>query len=167
MAMNWYLIHTKPRQEKCALQNLERQGYECYLPIFPAEKLRQGALTIVDEPLFPRYLFIRLDTGETGKSWGPIRSTKGVSRLVTFGVEPAKVNDRLIEVLHAQASALEERPQKLFAPGECVMVTDGAFAGIEAVYQMSQGENRAMVLIEVLSKSVRMSVAPARLRKVG
>ncbi len=57
--MHWYLVHTKPRQEWCALQNLERQGFECYLPTLPAEKLRQGGLAVEGEPLFSRYLFIR------------------------------------------------------------------------------------------------------------
>ncbi len=75
--MHWYLVHTKPRQEKCALENLQRQGFQCYLPTLPAEKLRQGVLTVADEPLFPRYLFIRLGQGDSAKSWAPIRSTKG------------------------------------------------------------------------------------------
>ena len=57
--MNWYLVHTKPRQEDIALSNLLRQDYECYLPTLPVEKLRKGGLALVEEPLFPRYLFIR------------------------------------------------------------------------------------------------------------
>jgi len=75
--MNWYLIHTKPRQENAALLNLEQQGYECYLPILLAEKLRQGSLSVIEEPLFPRYLFIRLDPSGGSQSWAPIRSTRG------------------------------------------------------------------------------------------
>ena len=59
--VSWYLVPTKPRQEKTALINLELQGYECYLPMLSAEKLRQRVLSVIDEPLFPRYLFIRLD----------------------------------------------------------------------------------------------------------
>jgi transcriptional antiterminator RfaH len=60
---NWYLIHTKIRQERVALENLDRQGFECFLPTILAEKLRRGALQVMKEPLFPRYLFIRLGTG--------------------------------------------------------------------------------------------------------
>ena len=108
--MHWYLVHTKPRQEKCALENLHRQGYQCYLPTIPAEKLRQGLLTVADEPLFPRYLFIRLGQGDTAKSWAPIRSTKGVSRLVSFGVEPAKVADNLVEALWPPLSVKHRHP---------------------------------------------------------
>ena len=166
-AMNWYLIHTKPRQEKCALQNLEQQGYECYLPLLPTEKLRQGMVTVTDEALFPRYLFIRLGRGESALSWTPIRSTKGVSRLVCFGTEPAKVGDTLIELLQAGGQHGEAAPKRLFNAGEQVMLTEGAFAGIEGIYQMADGERRAMVLIELMSRPVQVRVAPSALRKLG
>jgi transcriptional antiterminator RfaH len=165
--MHWYLVHTKPKQEKCALQNLQQQGYQCYLPILLSEKFRQGILTIIDEPLFPRYLFIRLGQGNSAKSWAPIRSTKGVSRLVSFGIEPAKIDDGLVELLRVQEAAIQEKPERLFKPGERVCLTDGAFAGIEGIYQMADGECRVMVLIELLSKPVTIRVTPASLRKAS
>ena len=165
--MHWYLVHTKPRQEKCALDNLHRQGYQCYLPMLSAERLRQRVLSVIDEPLFPRYLFIRLDTGLSAKGWGPIRSTKGVSRLVSFGSEPAKIDDRLVHLLHSQENAHQTEPQRLFAKGERVMIVEGAFSGLEAMYQMADGEGRVMVLIEILSKPVAVRVAPASLRKAS
>ena len=164
--MHWYVIHTKPRQEQRALLNLEQQGYECYLPTLAVEKIRQGTLTVEEEPLFPRYLFIRLDQGASAKSWSPIRSTKGVSRLVAFGSEPARVDQQLIETLQQRHATTSNQPQKLFNPGERVVITDGPFAGLEAVYQMTDGERRAMVLIELLSKPTRLTVLPAKLRRV-
>jgi len=163
--MHWYLVHTKPRQERCALQNLAQQGYECYLPFITVEKLRQGALAVVEEPLFPRYLFIRLDDSTSGKGWGPIRSTRGVSRLVTFGTEPARLDARLVEQIRAREGS--NKPQPLFVPGERVQVIQGPFAGLEAIYQMTEGENRVMVLIELLSKPVRLGLGPAALRKLA
>jgi transcriptional antiterminator RfaH len=165
--MHWHLVHTKPRQEKFALENLQRQGYQCYLPTLPSEKLHQGILMVTDEPLFPRYLFIRLGQGDSAKSWAPIRSTKGVSRLVSFGVEPARVDDGLIELLRAHEASVQTEPERLFKPGERVRLTEAPFAGIEGIYQMADGERRVMVLIELLSKQVRVHVAPAGLRKVG
>lgn len=165
--MDWYLIHTKPRQEKCALQNLEQQGYECFLPTLSVEKIRQGQLTILEDPLFPRYLFIRLGRDHAAKSWSPIRSTRGVNRLVGFGTEPARVDERLVQALMDRAMQMQNTPQALFQPGERVRLTDGPFAGIEAVYQMADGERRAMVLIELMSKPIRMTVMPGQLRKLG
>ena len=165
--MHWYLVHTKPRQERCALTNLERQGYQCYLPFFQQEKLRQGALAVVSEPLFPRYLFICLELGETAQSWAPIRSTNGVSRLVSFGTEPAKVDDRVVELLRAHEVSVQGAPERLFEFGQRVSLTEGPLAGIEGLYQMADGERRAMVLIELLSKPLIVRVPPATLRKVG
>jgi transcriptional antiterminator RfaH len=95
--MNWYLVHTKPRQEHCALENLQNQGYACYLPLLACEKLLGGKLQASWAPLFPRYLFIQLNTELQGKSWAPIRSTKGVHRLVCFGSDPARVDPALVQ----------------------------------------------------------------------
>jgi transcriptional antiterminator RfaH len=164
MAMSWYLIHSKPRQEKVALENLERQGYPCYLPVLRLEKLRRGAVVVSDEPLFSRYLFVQLDTDSHGRSWTPIHSTRGVSRLVRFGVEPARVDDGLVAYLR-QTQAGEVK--RLFEPGQRVQVTEGAFAGVEGVFQMEDGQARAMVLIELLSRQVRLPVDAAQLRALA
>ena len=163
---HWYLIHTKIRQERVALEHLQRQGFECFLPQIRVEKLRRGALQVVQEPLFPRYLFIRLGTDTESQSWSPIRSTVGVSRLVMFGQTPAKLADHLVERIQAQSASAEVQ-RRHFEPGEPVVVTDGPFAGIEAIYQMADGEGRVMVLLNILSKDVPMVVAPTSLRKAG
>ena len=103
---------------------------------------------------------------DTAKSWGPIRSTKGVIRLVSFGVEPAPVDDDLIELLQTQEASVQAEPARLFKPGEHVRLLEAPFTGIEGIYQMADCERRAMVLIEILSKPVTLCVAPISLRKV-
>jgi len=164
-ACDWYLVHTKVRQERCAQENLERQGYSCFLPQLRSEKLRRGALVVVQEPLFPRYLFIRLDAGLESTGWGPIRSTLGVARLVTFGNQPAKISDALVRAIRAQ-TADATAPQQYFEEGQSLVVTDGPFMGLEAVYQMHDGESRVMVLLNILTKPVQLSIAPTSLRKI-
>lgn len=163
----WYAVHTKPRQEQRALTNLQRQGYACFLPTLATQKLRLGTVITVQEPLFSRYLFIELDSSQSGKSWGPIRSTLGVSRLVSFGAEPAKISADLVQVLRLQNDAQQGQPQPLFESGQAVQITHGPFAGLNAVYQMTDGESRAMVLIEILSKQCRLAVPPAHLLKAA
>jgi len=167
LAENWYVIHTKPRQENRALSNLQQQGYQCYLPMIAIEKITRERLHVIEEPLFPRYLFISLNASRYGQNWSPIRSTWGVSGLVSFGTEPAKINSALIDLLRQQEQGLSEDPQRLFSAGEGLLVAEGPFAGFEAIYQMASGENRAMVLIELMGKSAQMQIAPASLRKLG
>ena len=165
--MPWYVLYTKPRQERCALDNLQCQGYECYFPTMPAEKLRLGKVGVVDQALFPRYLFIRLGQGPTAQSWTPIRSTKGVSRLVMFGTTPAKVDDALIALLRNQEALVQAEPDRLFKPGERVRITAAPFIDIEGIYQMTDADQRVMVLIELMSKPVKIHLAPSEIQKVG
>src|SRR5690349_22309924 len=94
-ALRWYLIHCKPREEKRALENLERQQFECFYPVRTRERLREGRLYRTCEALFPGYLFIHLD--RLHDNWYPIRSTRGVSQIVRFNEYPLPVRDALIE----------------------------------------------------------------------
>jgi transcriptional antiterminator RfaH len=163
---HWYLVHTKIRQERVAQENLERQGYACFLPLIRAEKLRRGSLQVVQEPLFPRYLFIQLSTHADAPSWSPIRSTLGVSRLVSFGQTPATIDAELVEAIRSKSDSAGV-VLRHFEPGEQVVVTDGPFAGVDAIYQTTDAEGRVMVLLHILSKQVKMSVPPASIRKLA
>ena len=161
----WYLVHTKPRQEDLALANLERQGYQCYLPQMRIERIRRRKAEVATEPMFPRYLFIRLDSSDQGKSWSPIRSTLGVSQLVHFGARAAKVDDTLVDLLRQRERAMPT--EAMFHSGDSVVITDGPFAGIEAVYQTADAERRSFILLEVLSKPVSVRIDTTLLRKTG
>jgi transcriptional antiterminator RfaH len=159
------LVHTKPRQEGVALTNLERQGYPCYLPQMQIERVRRSKAVIVTEPMFPRYLFVRLDSSGHGKSWSPIRSTLGVSGLVHFGARAARVDDALVELPRQREETMPT--EAIFDVGDTVVITDGPFAGIEAIYQTADAERRAFILLEILSKPVSMQIDTGRLRKAG
>ena len=160
---NWFLVHTKPRQEEVALLNLERQGYPCYLPRIRMERIRRGKAQIVEEALFPRYLFVHLDTSGQGLSWAPIRSTLGVSRLVHFGTQPARVDDALVRWLQAREQAMPA--EHLFQEGDRVRVTQGPFVGLEAIYLARDAEQRSMILLEILSKPVVLPIETAALAR--
>jgi transcriptional antiterminator RfaH len=158
----WYVIHTKPKQEFRALEQLENQDYQCFLPTITREKICRRRLVSVTESLFSRYLFIRLDT--VTSNWSPIRSTRGVSGLVAFGTRFATLDDSLIE-------ALQQRNHDCtavhFTPGETVEITAGPFAGLEGLYQMPDGEARALVLIEMMNQPQKLCFPIASLCKTS
>jgi transcriptional antiterminator RfaH len=163
--LSWYVVHTKIRQEALAMTNLNRQGFECYMPMLKMEKMRRHKATLIEEPMFPRYLFIRLDTSGSGPSWSPIRSTLGVSQLVRFGGQPAVVDSKLIELLRTREQV--GQPEPLFKSGEKVVVANGPFAGVEAIFKTADAESRSMILLDMLSKPVAMRIETTRLRKAG
>ena len=165
MPMHWYLVFTKPRQEQVALENLERQGYRCYLPQWQVAKKKRGrntaAWVTAYEPLFPRYLFIELDTGPSGLGWGPIRSTTGVTSLVRFGLQPAKAPAGLIDALRAMEAEHAQSTARPLEPGDVVSLREGPFAGLRAVYQCQDSNARITLLLEIMSRPVRVQVEAA------
>ncbi len=162
--MHWYVLHTKPRQEVRALTNLELQGFECFLPTIPKKKVLKKSVEIIQEPLFPRYMFISLDVSIQGKSWSPIRSTLGVSKLVTFGTDPLKVDPDLIHLLQTCHDIIQKAPSP-YKPGDLVQMKEGAFVGLDLIYQMDDGESRALVMIELLHKPTKISVSLSDLKR--
>ena len=157
----WYVVHTKPRQEGRALENLQNQGFTCYLPTMQVQKLRNQRVQVVTEPMFSRYLFIQLD--DTTQNWGPIRSTLGVSKLVSFGPQPAKVPPEFVAFLK---EAPPETLERMFAPGDIVKVAAGPLQGLEGKYLAHDGETRAFVLIELLGQPQKIIMAVEALRVI-
>jgi transcriptional antiterminator RfaH len=133
------------------------------MPLTKVARIRRSKADVYTEPLFPRYIFVHLDSSGEGKSWSPIRSTLGVQQMVHFGNRAAKVDDALINSLREREQALPE--QKLFQTGDAVIVKDGPFTGLEAIYQTTNAERRAMILLEILHKSVAVHIDAAHLVK--
>lgn len=157
----WHVVMTKPRQEFRALQNLEQQGFNVFLPLINKEVMRRRTLDHEQEPLFKRYLFVQFD--EVASPWHVIRNTMGVSKLVRFGEEPAVVPD---EVIHA-LQMMQRPEQPLLNQGEILLVTEGPFKSLEVIFQMRDGEARAHVLMELLNKTHKVSLALNTLKRAG
>jgi transcriptional antiterminator RfaH len=155
---SWYLVYTKPRQESVAQINLVRQGYETYLPLVRQTSRRQGRRVTVVGPMFPRYLFIRLD--DQSDNWAPIRSTLGVASLVRFGQHAAHVPDTLVTLLREREDehGVQVLPTQEYHPGSRVRITEGSLAGYEGVLLAKSGRDRVVLLLEILGKHTRAVV---------
>ena len=166
--MKWYVIHTKVREEFRALENLENQGFEVFLPTCQVQKKSQETIKLATEPLFSRYLFIRLS--DVSSNWYPIRSTRGVSQLLRFGqsIEPVVIPDAIVECL--QQRCFEKEPlHKLFQAGELLEITKGPLKGLFGLFQKLQtlpnGMTRALLLVEILGSVQKISLNLPHLKK--
>ncbi|RMQ42631.1 Transcriptional activator RfaH [Pseudomonas cichorii] len=147
----WYLIQTKPRQEARAQEHLQRQHFECYRPL-TAHDNRKRIKT--EEELFPGYLFIRMH--QVHDNWYPIRSTRGVARIVTFGGHPVPVQDHLIEQIRQRL--LAPRPRAMFTQGEHVLITAGGLCDVEAIFLSADGTERAVILLNLLQRQQKVVI---------
>ena len=155
----WFAIHTKPRQEAVAEENLIRQGFDVYCPRIQHEKLKRGKRVKLIEAMFPRYLFVCFEPGHDNIS--SIRYTRGVSQLVRFGNEPARVPDDIIQLLKTSASDpsglyIELTPEP--KPGDSVSIIGGSFAGLTGVFYKTSGEERVIILLNFLGEQSRVAL---------
>ena len=165
---NWFAVYTKPRQEHIALENLERQGFRCFLPMAINPYQRRSASTPRIEPLFPRYLFLNAVADQ--QSLGPVRSTRGVCSLVRFGMELAHVPEFIIDTIHRRcdpATGLVQLQPVPVAVGDKVKVFDGPFAGIEGIFRQRKGKDRALLLVSMLGTTSTVEVGALLLQRVG
>ena len=157
---NWFAVVSKPRQEQTALENLQRQGFECFLPMAenPYQRRSKKHKQIV-EPLFPRYLFLKANASH--QNLAPVRSTKGVLSMVRFGIELAVVPESIIRAIKARISAvtglIKIEPVAIKA-GDKVRMFDGPLAGINGVVKETNSKNRALILMELLGQSTTLEV---------
>lgn len=151
----WYLLQCKPRQDGRAALNLQNQGYQVFNPQIRRESTGATRRPEATEPLFPGYLFIRLAEQD---NWAPLRSTRGVSRVVSFNNIPARVTDEMI-------AGIEERcrqplVRKPHAAGDRVLITQGPLQMLEGIFLSMNGQQRVLILLQLLNRKqpVQLSI---------
>lgn len=155
----WYLLQCKPREVFRASEHLANQGFTAFVPTLTREAVRRGRRELLVEPLFPHYCFVHLC--DLADNWAPIRSTRGVSRIVRFGDMPLAVPDAVVAALQQREIAQQAggaAALALFEPGQRVIISDGPLAGLEAVFAARDGDERVILLLKILhqQQSVRV-----------
>jgi len=121
------------------------------------EKVSRGNRVVKQEALFPGYLFVNFN--QTSVSATTVRSTRGVSHFVTCAGSPVMVPDRLIEQLQKRTDPNSaELVSNLPQVGDQLDVIDGPFRGLNAVFSQIDGDQRAVVLINLLNQQVEASI---------
>jgi transcriptional antiterminator RfaH len=163
LGKKWYLLTTKPQNDAYAETQLVNQGYDVYRPLAKRIRKRRQKLIEVIESLFPRYLFIQLDT--VNDNWAPIRSTRGVAGFVTFGNNPAVVPELIVETLMLNEDELSEKAISLdrFKQGDKVIIESGPYVGLNAVFDAYNGDERAVILLNMLNSIAKLTISPAHL----
>ena len=154
----WLVVHTRPKAEEQALAELLNQSYRAYLPRLAIRRPRRGRATTHVEPLFPRYLFVAGGTPNAPIEQRSIGYTKGVARIVRFGLEPAYLSDEQIHAIRREEKARIERPEQPLSTGTPVVVTSGPLAYVHGIFETLDGEGRARILLEFLGQKVPHAV---------
>ena len=155
----WIAVATHPNAEGQAVQNLKRQGYECYCPYTRVLRRHARRSEMVNRPFFPGYLFVRLDP--TRDQWRPITYSRGVRAIVRFGEDLGVVPQGLVESLIAKEEGGGLKPLPAadrLKVGQQVSLNGTLFDGFICTVQSIEPRDRVCVLLDLMQRTVRMVV---------
>ncbi len=144
----WYAAYTLPRHEKTVAEQLALRQVETYLPLYLSARRWAGRRRVIQLPLFPGYVFVRVSLKER------IRALEhpSVLRLVTFGGRPAPLPD--VERLRAALDLGKAEPFPFLLPGKQIRVKAGPLAGLEGRILWRKGRMRLVVSIDAIQRSI-------------
>lgn len=163
--LRWYLIRTKPRKETVVEKRIGNLGLEVFLPWMRSRRRIGSRYQWVLAPLFPGYLFCRLDLMLSGKA---ARYAPGVKDFVKFGRRIAEVGEEVIKAVRDRCpggvAEIKPRPYRV---GEPVLIKEGPFAGLEAIFEREMmGSERIAVLLELLGRQTRLVLSSEMISRV-
>lgn len=155
--LNWYALHTHSHCEQRVAFELSMRRFEVYLPVFREQHQWKDRKKLVELPLFPGYVFVRmLDLAATRLE---VRKIDKVVRILGQGDRIEPVVDEEIEglkrLLGASARCLAH---PLLRRGAWVRVKRGALEGLEGLLIGTKSQSRLVVSITLLSQSVSTEI---------
>jgi transcription antitermination factor NusG len=166
--LNWYALQVHQRKEKLTAELLNLKGYEPFLPTYLLQRRWSDRIKTFDQPLFPGYLFCRLDPLVRL----PILTTPGVISIVGAGREPIAIPETEVNaVWRIVESAASAEPWPYLTCGESVRIAEGPLQGVDGILVTLKNSCRVVVSINLLQRSVavevdRRSVLPTHIARL-
>ena len=163
MSKEWFILQFKPNSHHLAAKNLNRQGFETFLPLHETTSRRLSRFINTPKPLFPGYMFIKFDKLES--EWHKINSTYGVSRLITFNSilksMPIGFVDSLMKRYDLSGKLL---PIQKLKKGDQVTVLTGPFANFIATVEKYEDNQRIWVLMDLMGRKSKIQATTDKLQ---
>ena len=155
--MHWYVVSTKPHQEKQAELHVKQCGIECFLPLLKESKIIRRTRKTVIEPLFPGYLFARFDLD---KHYRAVSYATGVRKIVEFGSGPVELDATMIDAIKERLNNGYVTPHsEHFKMGQILHIKGGPLAGFEAVFVREMTDrNRVLLLLNTLGLHAKLTM---------
>lgn len=167
MDRQWFAVRTQPKKEFLAREHYNRQGFSSYLPLVRVLRRHARKVDRVFRPLFSGYLFLHLAPEEM--NWTAIGSTIGSIGPVRFGDYFPPVPDLFIEQIRHKENeegiiCLKSPEEGYFRPGQKVAIVTGELEYLEGIFQCKRGKDRALILMDMLSRQVPTTVPVSALK---
>jgi transcription antitermination factor NusG len=151
----WFAVRTRSNFEQLTATVLRSKGLEEFLPVAMARRRWSDRVKTIEMPLFPGYVFCRLDI----QNRLPVLSTPGVVGIVGIGKQPVAIPDHEIASIRSiLQSGLAAQPWPFLRVGGRILIDRGPLAGTEGILLRMKGEWRLVASIDLLQRSIAVEV---------
>ena len=164
----WFVARTHPNGEFKALGNVQRQGFDAYLPRYLKRRRHARKTDTVQAPLFPCYIFIGMDPDLA--RWRALNSTVGVSQLICHGDRPAPLPDSVVDDIRRREDDdgyVVLARQATLRKGDRVRITRGAMVDQVGIFEAPSDQHRVFLLLELLGRKMRVQMPAAALAPIS
>jgi transcription antitermination factor NusG len=153
--LNWYVIMSKPGLQDNAAKRLASADMDVFNP--KIRQYSQKKKSYIVKALFPMYFFAKFDAEEQYKM---VKYTRGVLRVLGTNKEPVPIDEEIVLRVRSNCNTDEIVEAKYFEEdlkeGMNVTITDGPFAGVDAIITgLLNDEQRIEVLMNLMKISIK------------
>jgi transcription elongation factor/antiterminator RfaH len=162
----WFVVHTKPGNEERVKTNLLNQEIESYLPRVKLFQYSGGKMVQRIKPLFPNYLFAKLDL-ET--HFSKVKWTRGVNKILGSRSGPIPISEGVVRMIMEQAGQddLIELQDKL-KDGDLIQVTSGPLKDLMGVFKKEMSSRgRVKILLSLIGVDVPVQISRWQIKRVA
>jgi len=157
-AGNWYVLHTKARNEKAVAEDLEMLRIQHFLPLVRYRRVHGGRVRRVSIPLFPGYVFL---CGDEEDRLAALRTRRVAN--VLHVPDQARLRDDLRQILRIVESVHPVDLYPRIRKGARCRVLRGSLAGLEGVVLRRKGPWSVYVGVHFLGQSAELEIDPGDL----
>jgi transcription antitermination factor NusG len=154
---HWFAVQTRSRHEKKANVELQEKGIESFLPLFAEKHKWSDRDRIVEVPLFPQYLFVRIAANSEERI--SVLRTNGVISLVgTKGVGIAIPDPQIERIQRIITQKIPCNPHLYLNVGKRIRIRGGALDGLEGILTAVNGDETLVVSVELIQRSLAVRI---------
>lgn len=159
----WYAVYTCANHEKSVAAQLQIRSIEHLLPLYSSLRRWKDRRMLLDLPLFPGYVFVRLALYNRLR----VLQIPSVVRLVGFGGQPHALADGEVALLRSSlAGAARFAPHPYLRAGSRVRIVRGPLRGVEGILLRKKNEFRVVLSIDVITCSASVEVDSADIQRI-
>jgi transcription antitermination factor NusG len=160
----WFALQVRTKHEVGVSEFLRGRGYQPFLPLYRSRKVWSDRIKVVEAPLFPGYLFCRVNLQDRL----PVLTTPGVIRIVGYNRLPIPVDETEINAIQTiVSSGLPHQPWPFLRVGDQLEIESGPLKGLRGILVEMRGAHRLVLSVTLLHRSVAVEIDSAFVKSLA